>query len=497
MSRINTNVNSLVAQRVLGQQNKSLGKSLERLSTGLKINRGADGPAGLIASEQLRSQKASLSAAIGNAERADQIANTAEGGLSEVQSMLTELQSLVSSTANETGLSTEEREANQLQVDQILQTIDRIAAVTSFGGTKLLNGGLDFKVSSVHANVNDFSVNAAKFETGSSVNAQVTVTASAQHAGLYLSTGGALDLTNADDSFVIEIGGADGTRQFSFASGTTATEMATAINQFKSVTGVSAAVSGGIVLKSTEYGSDQFVSFNIIDRAGQTGNVYTLSTVNEDEADDTSGVAFTAVTSPIRDEGQDVSALINGVAARGQGKSISVSTDALDISLELTTGGATATGSFTALSVTGGGAKFNLGASIDTNNQVRLGIGNLSSNHLGNKTDGYLSSIRSGGANSLLGDNVDQAQKVVNSAINQVSAIRGRIGAFQSNVVQSTINSLNVALENTSAAESAIRDTDFASETASLTRSQILVSAATNMLAIANSRPQAALSLIN
>ena len=108
MSRINTNVSSLLAQRILGQQNQSLTQSLERLSTGLRINRGADDPAGLIASERLRSEQAAISAAIGNAERADQVVNIAEGGLQEISNLLVEVQSLVGQSANEAGLSDEE-----------------------------------------------------------------------------------------------------------------------------------------------------------------------------------------------------------------------------------------------------------------------------------------------------------------------------------------------------------------------------------------------------
>ena len=91
---------------------------------------------------------------------------------------------------------------------------------------------------------------------------------------------------------------------------------------------------------------------------------------------------------------------------------------------------------------------------------------------------------------------LETAQKIVDAAISQVSSLRGKIGAFQSNVINSTINSLGVALENTSAAESSIRDTDFASETAAMTRAQILSSASTNILSIANSQPQAALQLL-
>src|SRR5947207_11734765 len=101
MSHIITNVNSLIAQRTLTQNQNNLSKSLERLSTGLAINRGADNPAGLIASEKLRSEKTALSSALGNAERADQVVNIAEGGLQEVNSLLNQLQGLVGSTAND------------------------------------------------------------------------------------------------------------------------------------------------------------------------------------------------------------------------------------------------------------------------------------------------------------------------------------------------------------------------------------------------------------
>src|SRR5262252_2776117 len=139
MSRINTNVSSLIAQRVLTKNNNDLNQSLERLSTGLKINSGADNPAGLIASENLRAEQAGLTQAIDNAGRANNIIGTAEGGLGEVSSLLTELQSLVGQAANTGGLSKEEIQANQLQVDSILGSINRIAGATSFQGAKLLN----------------------------------------------------------------------------------------------------------------------------------------------------------------------------------------------------------------------------------------------------------------------------------------------------------------------------------------------------------------------
>src|SRR5688500_458369 len=140
MSRINTNVSSLIAQRVLRKNNNMLNTSMQRLSTGLKINSGADNPAGLIASENLRAEKVGITTAIDNAERASNIIGTAEGGLNEVSSLLTELQGLIGQSANTGGLSAEEQSANQLQVDSILSTINRISQSTAFQGKKLLNG---------------------------------------------------------------------------------------------------------------------------------------------------------------------------------------------------------------------------------------------------------------------------------------------------------------------------------------------------------------------
>jgi len=115
---------------------------------------------------------------------------------------------------------------------------------------------------------------------------------------------------------------------------------------------------------------------------------------------------------------------------------------------------------------------------------------------LGDRVTGYLSSIGSGGDNSLVGGNTTQAQKIITEAVKQVATLRGRLGALQKNVLETNINSLNVALENVTASESDIRDADFASETAALTRAQILVQANTSVLSQANSAPQAVLSLL-
>ena len=110
--------------------------------------------------------------------------------------------------------------------------------------------------------------------------------------------------------------------------------------------------------------------------------------------------------------------------------------------------------------------------------------------------NGFLSSLQSGQANALATPNLVAAQKVIDAAVKQVSTLRGRLGAFQKFTIGSTVNSLGVAFENASAAESAIRDTDFAAETSALTRSQILSQAATTILTQANASPQSALTLL-
>lgn len=467
MSKINTNVSSLIAQRVLSKNNSNLNTSLERLSTGLKINTGKDNPAGLIASENLRAEKAGIRQAIDNASRASNIVGTAEGGLTEVSSLLTELQSLVSATANTGGLSQEEVDANQLQVDSILSTINRIAGSTAFQGTKLLNGNYDYTVSGVASTALDnVRINAAKISEGASINVVVQVTASSELASVSYS--GATVASGA----TIEVAGNLGTQQLSFAAGTTVSSVATAINAVKDATGVSAVAGAGtLTITSTEFGSTQFVSVKAL--AG------TFSV--------TGGVSG-------KDFGTDADVTVNGAEAQAAGRSISYRSAGLDVEFDLDSTFNTA-GS-TSFVVTGGGANFALGSRVTEAEKESLGIGSVSTGNLGNSTLGFLSSLGSGQDNALTGDNLVTAQRVLDKAIKQVSQLRGRLGAFQKFTIGSTVNSLGVALENASAAESAIRDTDFAEETANLTRNQILSQAASSVLAQANASPQAALQLL-
>lgn len=184
MTRINTNVQSLIARRALSINNRSLNEALVRLSTGLRINSGRDDPAGLIASETLRSSLRAISTAVDNAARADTIVAVAEGGLQEVSSLLLDLENLIDQTANEAGLTSEEESANQLQIDSILNSINRLAEATAFGSKKLLNGSLAFTTSGVNvteatgaavSHLDRVQINSAKVPSGSFRQVNVNV----------------------------------------------------------------------------------------------------------------------------------------------------------------------------------------------------------------------------------------------------------------------------------------------------------------------------------
>lgn len=512
MSRINTNVQSLIAQRVLTQNNRGLSTSLERLSTGLRINRGADDPAGLIASENLRAEKTAIAAAISNAERAEQVVNIAEGGLQEISTLLTELEGLVTSSANEAGLSAEERAANQQQVDSILQTIDRVAGATSFQGLRLLNGNLDYSTTNVSAEVQDFTVHGAKLSDNNPLDVEVLVTQSAQVGGFILSFGGAnIDLGSAGETFVIEVAGSLGSRELSFSSGTTIDSIANAINTFTDVTGVTASSDGAgrLDVKSDEFGSAEFVSLKVVDDGAiAAGNgIYALSATDTTTDDGNAATAFSAATNALRDSGQDVAATINGIVAVGRGLRASINTDFLATEVLLTSGAAGSggnaqtLGAVAAYTIEGGGADFQLAPNVDIAGKVGIGVQNVAVRSIGRSANDagdvyYLADLGAGKDLNLEDGDLTTAQGVIRQSIKTVSQLRGRLGSFQQNTIGATIRSLGVSLENTTAAESAIRDTDFAAESAELTRSQILVSASTSTLAIANSQPQSVLQLL-
>ncbi len=494
MSRINTNVQSLIARRALNVNNLSLNQALERLSTGLRINTGKDDPAGLIASETLRSSIRAIGQAISNANRADTIVAVAEGGLQELSSLLLDLEALVDQSSNQAGLTDDEVAANQLQIDSILQSINRIADSTAFGDKKLLNGSLSFTTSGVNINeatgaalnhLNRVQINSAKLPAGGFRQVTVRVVTRSQLAytssvGAGTNGAGVRNGTIARTT-TLQVRGIYGSDIISFASGTSTTDIATRINQSKELTGVSAtasAATGGprsLILQSTTYGTDAFVSVSVLE------NVST---------------AFVAQAADVTDYGVDGTVTINGGNAVVKGLDASVRSGSLSLDLTFTPSFGGTTGSQSSFEITGGGAIFQISPDLGLTGQESVGVTEVSTAKLGNTGVGFLSTLGSGLANDLKSKRFATAQRIVREAVNQVALLRGRLGGFQKDTLESTINSLGVALENVTAAESAIRDADFAAETSSLTRAQILVNSSTTVLQIANTQPQNALALL-
>jgi flagellin len=491
VARINSNIPSLIAQFNLNRSSSDLATRLQRLSTGLRINRGADDPAGLIVSERLRSEIQGLSQAIANSERTSSVIATTEGYLNEVADLLNSIKGLIVEAANTGGVSQEEIEANQLQIDSAIESITRISNTASFAGLQLLNGSLEYLTSGVAtsalAGVNIFG---AQFGTQTSIPVQVEVISSALTAELFLSgnTTGAVGALLSSVS--MEIVGNLGVQTVSFVSGATLSSVVSAINTIKDATGVSASLvdasdqTSGLTFNSVGYGSQDFVS---VRKIGQGGDFFAVHLAQ--------GGAEVQ-----RDEGRDVTAIVNGALATGKGLEVELNTPSLSVELLLTAAYAQTTNSQTTFDITGGGAVFQLGPSITASQQVGLGVQSVSASRIGgttlNNVRYFLDSIKSGGTNSLVADQAAEASQIIDAAISDISIMRGRLGAFERNTVQTNIRSLQVGLENITSSESQIRDADFAAETAALTRAQILVQAGTSVLATANVASQNVLALL-
>ncbi len=468
MSRINTNIPSIQAQHKLAANNFDLSVRLERLSTGLRINRGRDDPAGLIASETLRSEIRGISQAIENSTRAMNVIATAEGALNEISALLLDMQALVNHAANTGAISEEEIDADQLQIDSLIEAIDRIANTTQFGGRKLLNGNYEYLVSGVAASaITDVTMFGARVPPNSFQNVTLEVYSSAQTAQVVFSG------TGITENVTIEIKGLDGTEVISLTSGSTAANIVAAINDVAYTTGVSAVASAGrIYINSRAYGDDAFVSIKPID-----GNF----------------IATTGNTA--LDYGRDAGVLINGRTAAVKGLRASLRSNGLDLVVNMTAARGTRLGT-TSFQVTGGGATFQIGPEVNPVGQVSIGIPSVGSSNLGSTLLGYLYTIKNGESNAINAGQTMQAEKIITEAISQVAIIRGRLGGLQRNQIETNINSQRVAKENVMAAESAIRDADVAAEVAALTRAQILVQSTTSILGIANQLPQNALALL-
>ena len=246
-----------------------------------------------------------------------------------------------------------------------------------------------------------------------------------------------------------------------------------AINLISDATGVQATFdSGTLTLDSTAFGTRAFVNVDVI-------------------SEGTGGTFETGFGGTLRDFGADIAATVNGVQANSDGNTLSINTATLDLTATVSSGSTVSDIDFT---LDGGGAQFQIGPDVVSNQQARLGIESVNTAKLGG-TSGRLFEIGSGGSASLSNDTSTGAA-IVDEVITKVTTLRGRLGAFQKTTLETNIFALNDTLAALTEAESSVRDADFAAESARLTRAQILVQAGTSVLAIANQNPQNVLALL-
>ncbi len=469
--KIQNNVSSLTAQHNLQRTSLNLARSTERLSSGFKINRGADGPAALVISEKLRAQVSGLKTAIDNTEKGVAVVQTAEGALNEINGLLVKIRSLALDSAN-SGVNDEDAlAANQAEIDNALDTINRIANNTQFANKKLLDGS-----AGIQGVASDTDVTFLKGTSDTSAGTYAVVV-STEGERANISAGTAQTAALAADE-ILTVNGIS----VSLNAGLSQTEVVNRINEFTSQTGVIAdanGTGGATRLYSVAYGSDAEIDVISNVASGTTS----------------SGFGTTA----INDAGVNVVGTIGGTSFTGTGNVLSATSGAakgLTVSFAAQTGAnahQTVTGAQGNVTVTDNSLVFQIGANqnqtasvlVDKVNPNALGVG-VTGNQFGSLDEINVTSA--GKAQDALG--------VIDAAIDELTNARGRLGAFQQNTLESTANNLRATLENTVNAESVIRDTDFAEEIANFTKYQVLSQAGTSVLSSANQSASLILSLL-
>lgn len=478
--RVNTNVSAMGSLRNVSQTGDMFAKSISRLSTGLRINSAADDPAGLIISENFRSQIAGIDQAVRNNQDAVNFAKTAEGALDEVNKLLNDARSLAVAAGNTGTMSAAQIQANQNQLNSIISSISRIASNTQFGVKKLLDGSAGVSANSVSgANVANLAFSGNFNGAGITTNTAVTVSMST--AATKASMTGSVSFTGTVS--LVSAG------QFS-VNGTTFTTTATMsvldvvnmVNNATGSTGVTAdfTAGAGITFRSTKFGSAG--NFSVSDAAGVVNAAGTTAATGTD------AIASVIIDTNGSTAGGLATVTFTGGRAGADGLTVS---DQYGNSIRLTEAGNGAGAAFAAAYLNVGSAQFQIGANAGQTSS--LALGNFAAGELGKNV---VSGLNLSNLDITTSTGSTNALSVIDAAIGEVSKSRGEIGSFQRNVLESNIRSLSVARENLAATESTIRDVDVAEEMTNFTRLQILQQSGMAMLAQANNAPSNVLALL-
>lgn len=447
--RIGTNLGALQALRSLRGADAARAQSLAQLASGRRINRGSDDPSGLVLLEQLNAENRAISQAIENSQSASALVTTADAGLGEVADLLVGMKAEVIASLNTGALSPTQQRALQNSIDQRLNAIDRIASTTRFGDRSLLNGTLDFNLTGAGPGFTDVRVDTVNTPNPFPLTVDVTVISAATQA----QAGGAIAAGPQSGAAVFTVQGDRGSQQITIADGATQQNVIDAINAVTDFTGVEATGAG--VIRSSQVGSESSVRIEF--------NSGDLDGVSE-------GLTF----------GTDVQAVVNGASVTGQGDTLRVQDGTFSGQITLQGG---FTGS-TAFTIEGGGARFQTGTG--SSDAIQVGFAAAGAGTLGRSSGaGTLSSLRTGGANSLASDPAG-ALAIIDAAQTEVSTQRANLGALESQLLESNRRALGVHLENLTASASRIGDLDFAEGISRRTRDEVIFQSALSVLRSAN-----------
>ncbi len=474
---INTNIQSLTAQRNLGTSQASLATSMQRLSSGLRINSAKDDAAGLAISERMTTQVRGLNVAVRNANDGISLAQTAEGAMASVTNNLQRMRELAVQSANATN-SASDRAALQQEVAQLTQEIDRVATQTQFNGTNLLDG----------------TFTAQQFQVGANAGQTINVDSI---ASARTSTLGKFNGVNVSNNAVASPSNTPAAMTVAFTGGTLGTiNLGNVANDAKAI--AQALNASGIAGMSAS-----------ADPAVATGTQAALSggEANETLSFTLNGTNISFSTGTSQSGAQD--ALIAAVNAQSANTGVIASNTGSGIKLTAADGRNIVAGALTGATTWTAG-ELGLGGSVlgattagtvDINYQAPSGT--AATDVTISVAGGFTTGVQTIGSTGTAIAAVDisttaganSALTAIDAALNQINSSRAALGAVQNRFL-TTIENLQTTAENLTASRSRIMDADFAAETANLSRSQILQQAGTAMVAQANQLPQQVLQLL-
>ena len=479
--RINHNIASLNGARLLLENSVGLRKSLEKLSSGMRINRAADGPAALIISEQMRSQIAGVNQAVENAETGITMVQTTEAAMTEVTSLLTKIRQLGVHAANEGANDENMLEADQLELDNALASIDRISINAQFGVKKLLDGstgangvgigeGLEFIAATPATKaspVEGYAVRVFQLGTRAVVDGTTPLTE---------------EMIDNAEEFTIAEGGK--TVSFTAKPGQSVNETIGLLNND--------IIKAGLNVELIHNDDD---TLSIVHKEAGNENSFTVSSATAGLLSSEGGILEGGIP------GQDIRGTIGGEVAIGRGQVLTgvegTRVEGLSVRYQ---------GDFISdpddeegpaagrVAVFQNSLVFQVGGNVGQT--VAVSLVNVNTRVLGRgvpNASGY-QSIRDSDLRTAQG--ATDTQRLVDRALNEVTTSRARLGAFQKNSLEANLRQLRINVTELTNAESVIRDSDMAREIAEFTRQNILFETSTAMLAQANQLPRTVLTLL-